>query len=153
MTTKLMFSEEGNGLWGYLSYVFLFLLLADMVIYRKFNKEAKIALYGICVVYLGLCILGYLFPLIDLWDTTKRGLFKMFPLMLLYMRNSGMLQQLSQWLTNWEAGLLQPAVAAAKPAPVAAQKRPAPKPVVVQKQSVPAKSNKNPQQKPGKARK
>lgn len=90
-------------LYGYFIYLFLLILLIDIIFYRKhFNLEAKVALYGVLVVYIGLPLLGYLIPWVDLMNTTKRGLYKMFPLMLLYMRNSGVLQMLSDNISNWE---------------------------------------------------
>lgn len=152
MNTLLIFSKRGDGLWGYMVYIFLLVLLVDLIIYKKkkLNSEARIALYGVAVVYFGICLLGYIFPLIDLWDTTKRGLFKMFPLMLLYMRNSPMLQQLSQSLTNWEANEQQPKA----PKPAIAQTRPVARPATVQKpQQQPHRGNNKPQPKPGKGRK
>jgi hypothetical protein len=43
----------------------------------------------------------------DIDNSTKRGLFKIFPLMLLYMANNKMLTTLSARITAWEN--LQPA--------------------------------------------
>ncbi|MGN6566419.1 MAG: hypothetical protein ACTHJ0_00630 [Flavipsychrobacter sp.] len=111
MTKILIFGISDNPyqkdinlrLYGYFIYLFLLILLIDLIFYRKrFNPEAKVALYGVLVVYLGLPLLGYLIPWVDLMNTTKRGLYKMFPLMLLYMRNSGLLQMLSNNINNWE---------------------------------------------------
>jgi hypothetical protein len=52
-------------------------------------------------VYLGLPFLGYLLPLLDLSNSTKRGLFKLFPLMLLYMGSCGLLTDLSRRIDKW----------------------------------------------------
>jgi hypothetical protein len=41
----------------------------------------------------------------DIDHTTKRGFFKMFPLMLLYMTSSTSLLWLSEKIKNWEASL------------------------------------------------
>ena len=84
------------------------LLFAETIFFRKFNRESRILLYGILVVYLGLPLLGYLIPLVDLTNTTKRGLFKMLPLMLLFMSNSNSLQFLSGKISVWEQKALSP---------------------------------------------
>jgi len=79
-------------------------LLLDLFWIRRFNNIAVISLFGIAVVYIGLAFLGYLLPLVDLVNTTKRGLFKALPLMLLYMSNSGATLLLSDKIKNWELG-------------------------------------------------
>jgi len=106
---NLIFSKYGTLFWGYFIFLFIFVLIVDIVFFRKFNMEAVIALYGIAVVYVGLSLLGYFIPWVDLLNTTKRGLFKMMPLMLLYMRNSGLLLRLSDKIRTWEiAGVKLP---------------------------------------------
>ena len=104
----LVFSDEGLKLFGYFIMSFLVLLFAETLFFRKFNRESRILLYGILVVYLGLPLLGYLIPLVDLTNTTKRGLFKMLPLILLYMSNSNSLQYLSSRITAWQQKALSP---------------------------------------------
>jgi hypothetical protein len=47
-------------------------------------------------------LIGFLFPLYDLDHSTKRGLLKIFPLMLLYMANSGFLVSISEDIKKWE---------------------------------------------------
>jgi hypothetical protein len=100
MNNKLIFSRQGVSFWGCYFLLFLALLAADAVFRRKFSRESRNWLYAILVVYIGLAFLGYLLPLMDLMNTTKRGLFKIFPLMLLYFGNNGVLQSLSGWLTR-----------------------------------------------------
>ncbi len=104
----LVFSYEGVRLFGYFIIFFIGLLLAEVIIFRKFSRESRILLYGILVVYLGLPLLGYLIPLVDLTNTTKRGLFKMLPLMLLFMSDSNCFQYLSQRLIAWEQKTFSP---------------------------------------------
>ena len=128
----LIFGDQGRIVYGYFMRVFLALFIADFILFltnrktRGFNMEARYALFGIAVVYLGLPFMGYLFPLFDLMNTTKRGMFKLLPIMLLYMSNSGLIQKLSDQLKKWEApkNVMQP-----KP-------RPAPKTAPVQKQNI-----------------
>ena len=100
--TELIFSERAMRVYGYYVIIFYVVLLTDIAWQRKFNREAVIALYGIAVVLIGLPFISYLFPLADLHNTTKRGLFKMFPLILLYMANSSTMQTLSGLVTKWE---------------------------------------------------
>lgn len=102
MNELLLFSKGGEAIYGCYIYIFCFFLFADVVWPRKYNLEARIALYGIAVVYFGLPFLNYLFPLVDLFNTTKRGFFKALPLMAFYMANSGILLRVSGWMKNWE---------------------------------------------------
>jgi hypothetical protein len=95
MTSQLIFGELTVPLYGYFIYLFIVVLVIDIILLRPFKREAMIALYGIAVVYFGLAFLGYLLPLVDLLNTTKRGLFKMMPIMLLYMANSNSLLWIS----------------------------------------------------------
>jgi hypothetical protein len=102
MNELLLFSQGGQNIYGMFNYIFVFVLILDLVWPRKYNLEARVALYGIAVVYFGLPLLNYLFPLVDLFNTTKRGFFKAMPLMVLYMANSGFLQKISTLIKNWE---------------------------------------------------
>ena len=103
INSELIFSKFGMGSYGYFIYFFCGLLLLDLVWKRRFDKETIVSLYGILVVYFGLPFLGYLLPLVDLMNTTKRGLFKLLPLMFLFIWNSGALIQLSAIIKKWEA--------------------------------------------------
>lgn len=99
---KLLFSEMGVGYYGYFIYFFLLLLLLELVVKRKLTPATRNWLYAVLVIYLGFPLLGYLLPLLDLNNSTKRGLFKLFPLMLLYMANNSLLVGLSQRIAKWE---------------------------------------------------
>ena len=102
MNLQLVFSKEGIVHYSYFIFIFTLFLLGDLVLKGRFNSSAKNWLFFILVAYMGLPILGYLLPLVDLDNTTKRGLFKLFPLMLLYLANSPMLVNLTQRIMNWE---------------------------------------------------
>ena len=110
MNDILLTGPQGLEVYGHFMRFFFWLLVADIIfalVYRKkqhFNRDARYALFGIVVIYFGLPLLGYLFPLYDILNTTKRGLFKILPIMLLYMANSGLLQILSEKITKWESG-------------------------------------------------
>jgi hypothetical protein len=124
INTQLIFSNVGIGVYGYYVYLFLIVLALDILWLRRFNRAARLSLYGIAVVYFGLGLVGYLLPLADLMNTTKRGIFKSFPLMLWYMGNSGVMLYLSNWIQQ----LGTPK-----------EKKEKPKPPVPQKVAVPVK--------------
>ena len=102
MNNRLIFSWMGIEIFGYFIYLFLGILLSDLIFFRKFSRESLMLLYGIAVVYFGLAFLGYLIPLVDVMNTTKRGLFKAIPFMLLYIANSASLSKLSAFIKKWE---------------------------------------------------
>jgi len=102
MNTRVLFGNYGSQLFGDYLYIFGIFFLIDIIFYRKYNYETKIMLYGIVLVYFGLPLLGFLLPWFDLMNTTKRGFFKMFPLMLIYISNSGLLQTISGRIKKWE---------------------------------------------------
>lgn len=104
MNTELIFSRPGVTYYGYFVFIFLLVLVCDVIYGRGLNSHARRWLYAVLVVYLGLALLGYLLPLLDLFHSTKRGLFKMFPLMLLYMAGSKLLTDISASIKKWEAG-------------------------------------------------
>lgn len=102
ISTELLFSKQGIKYYGYFVFIFLLTLLTDVFYFKKMDAAGKNWAGAVLVVYLGLAVLGYLLPVMDLGNTTKRGLFKIFPLMLLYLANSTALKQLSQKIKNWE---------------------------------------------------
>jgi hypothetical protein len=102
MNDSLIFGERGQMLWGYFMYIFVILLGAELVIKRRLTREARNWLYAVLVVYLGLPLLGFVFPLMDLDNSTKRGLFKILPLMLLYMGNNQLLIGFSEKMRKME---------------------------------------------------
>jgi hypothetical protein len=102
IVTRLMTGSLAIQLWGYILYLFFFFFLAELIFLRRFSKEARNWLYAIIVVYLGLGILGWLLPLMSLLEGTKRGLFKLFPLLLLYLASNGWVIRLSSLIGRWE---------------------------------------------------
>lgn len=114
INNDLILSEKGLQVYGYFFYYFAAILLIDVIIIRKFNQEAKMALFGIAVIYFGMALMGYLLPLFDVLNTTKRGMFKILPLIILYYANSGIITKISDYLKNRENRVKEPA--ADKPA-------------------------------------
>ncbi|HMI63004.1 MAG TPA: hypothetical protein VK518_18935 [Puia sp.] len=118
IVTRLLFGTFAINLWGYLFYIACALFLAELIFVRRFNKQARNWLYAMLMLYLALGILGFALPMFNLLETTKRALFKMMPLVLLYLANNELLLRLSRRISQWEAlprrggSSSQPAVAA-----------------------------------------
>jgi len=102
MNSELIFSKAGIVYYGYFIFIFLLIFLADVLLIRRINRQAGNWLYAILVVYLGLPLLGHLLPMVDLQSFTKRGLQKIFPLMLMYMGNTQLLIEISKKISRWE---------------------------------------------------
>jgi len=102
MNTMLVFGSIAIRVYGYFSYIFCALLLLELVWKRRLSYAASCWLLAVAVIYFGLPLLGHLLPLMDMANTTKRGLFKMFPLMLLYLVNNQLLADLSARIYKWE---------------------------------------------------
>lgn len=111
--THLIGSHFGVELWGYIFVVAGFLLAAELFASDRFNAAARNWLYAMLVLYLGLGALGFVLPLMNLDETTKRGLFKLLPLTVLYLANNAWLRRLSAGISNWEQRPM-PGVATAK---------------------------------------
>ena len=102
IVTRLMTSEFAIHLWGYILYVTAALFLAEGIFVRRYSRDARNWLYAILVLYLGVGALGFLLPMMNLNETTKRALFKLLPLAVLYLANNQLLIRLSQWISRWE---------------------------------------------------
>ena len=113
--SHLTFSDFGIHLWGYFFFILVVLFLAEALFIRRFNREARNWLYALAVLYLGLGALGWLLPVIDLNDTTKRAMFKFLPVALLYLANNELLLRLSRGISRWEALPWSSGTAAGKP--------------------------------------
>ncbi len=121
IVSVLIFSDAGQTYYGLYFHIFLAILVTDLIFFRRFSKEARMALYGVGVIYFGLGFIGYLLPLADLSNTTKRGLFKAVPIILMYLINSGFISRISDAIRKWEVPGLAAPVAAERqrPKPVA----------------------------------
>ena len=97
--TRLLTGTFAIHLWGYIFYLTAVLFVGEVIFIRRFNRDARNWLYAIAALYLGIGGLGWLLPLFDLNDTTKRALFKMLPVALLYLANNALLIRLSQLIT------------------------------------------------------
>ena len=106
IVTHLVASEFGIHLWGYLFYITAFLFLAEGLFRGRYNKDARNWLYAILALYIGIGALGFALPMMNLNETTKRALFKLLPLAVLYLANNNLLIRLSQWISRWEGAPL-----------------------------------------------
>jgi len=102
MTGQLLLAGDTITYYGYFVYIFLFIVCLTIFDRNLLNKTALNWLFAVFAVYIGLPFIAYLFPLYDLDNSTKRGLFKIFPLMLLFMANSPLFISLSDSITKWE---------------------------------------------------
>lgn len=102
MNGQIFFTNNGVSYYGYFIFIFVGLLLLDSIWKDVWDTRSLNWLYGVLVIYIGLPFIGYLFPLYDLDHSTKRGLFKILPLMLLYMANSRLLITMSERIRKWE---------------------------------------------------
>ncbi|HEY4285652.1 MAG TPA: hypothetical protein VGN00_01020 [Puia sp.] len=102
IVSRLLFGTFAIHLWGYLFYIASILFLLELIFVRRFSKEARNWLYAILMLYFALGILGFALPMFNLLETTKRALFKMMPLILLYLANNELLLRLSRRISQWE---------------------------------------------------
>jgi hypothetical protein len=104
MTQGLLLGGEAVNYYGYFTYLFLIVLAVNAFSKEAWNRRNLNWLFAVFIVYAGVPLMGFLFPLYDLDNSTKRGLFKIFPLMLLFMANSNVLISLSKRIYKWERG-------------------------------------------------
>jgi hypothetical protein len=102
MTQELLLGGDAVNYYGYFTFVFAIVLTVNAFLRRPWNGRSLNWLFAVFVVYAGIPFIGYLLPLYDLDNTTKRGLLKIFPLMLLFMANSQVLIGLSNRIYQWE---------------------------------------------------
>jgi len=102
IVTRLIASTFGVHLWGYIFFVATGLFIVEFFVPGRYNRDARNWLYAILVLYVGLGALGFVLPLINLNETTKRAMFKMLPLLTLYLANNAALLRLSQRISRWE---------------------------------------------------
>ncbi len=98
----LVFSMQGVVYYGYFIFIFLGFVLAELIFKRKFTATALNYLSIIVIIYLFFPLLSHVLPGVSVDYTVKRAFLKMFPLMLLYMGNNGLLIGLSQKIRRWE---------------------------------------------------
>ncbi len=103
----LIFSSFAIELYGYLLILFVAFFLLEIIIKKKLTIDALNWLYCILVIYVGIPFLAFMIPLFDpalfnLENTSKRAMFKIFPLLLFYLANNQILISLSEKIKKWE---------------------------------------------------
>ncbi|MGZ3998917.1 MAG: hypothetical protein ACXVKM_14685, partial [Flavisolibacter sp.] len=101
-TGDLLLAGNAVNYYGYFTFIFVIVLTANAFLRKPWNRRSLNWLFGVFIIFVGLPFIGYLFPLYDLDNSTKRGLFKIFPLMLLFMANSRVLISISERISRWE---------------------------------------------------
>lgn len=107
MNAELVFGGDNLDLYGYFIYLFIIVVFIDLIAFRKFKKEAVFMLLGVAIIYFGMPLLSYFTNWFNI-TTAKRGLFKMFPLMLMYMRYSALFSRASEAIINFENPVVKP---------------------------------------------
>ncbi len=105
LTNGLIFSPKGTQVYAHFFYFFLGVLVIDVIWPRRFNPEAKMSLWLVVIIYFSLTFLSYIIPSHTVVNSAKRGLFKILPVMVFYMANSGILQRISEFLKRKESGI------------------------------------------------
>lgn len=102
INNELIFGGDNLQLYSYIIYIFILVFVADIIVYRKkINKEAIFMLVGIAIIYFGLPLMSYFTKWFNI-TTAKRGIFKMFPLIIMYLCNSPLLLKLSEAIKAFE---------------------------------------------------
>ena len=120
INNELIFGGDNLQLYSYIIYIFILVLITDIIVYRKkLSKEAVFMLIGIAIIYFGLPLMSYFTKWFNI-TTAKRGIFKMFPLIIMYLCNSPLLLKLSASIKSFEFPSVEEkqvkVVAIAKPA-------------------------------------
>lgn len=102
INNELIFGGDNLQLYSYIIYIFILVLIADIIVYRKkLSKEAVFMLVGIAIIYFGLPLMSYFTKWFNI-TTAKRGIFKMFPLIIMYLCSSPLLLKLSEAIKSFE---------------------------------------------------
>lgn len=109
--SQLIFNYDANSLYNTralyndsfaIFFAFIIVELFWCGIKKKADGKMLFWLYGFFGVIIFLAFIGYLIPLVDLNNTTKRGLFKLIPIGYLFIANTSVIQWCSNKLTCWE---------------------------------------------------
>lgn len=100
-TLDLLFGKYGITNYAYFPYLFIFLFLVEIIIFRKLRSAAKFYLFAIVTVYLFFPLLSHFLPGVSIDYTVKRAYFKLFPLMLLYFADNQFLLFISDKMNRW----------------------------------------------------
>ncbi len=91
-----------KGLWAGSFLLLATIVVVNAIVTRKAAPTMPLVWIG--VVFLGLWIVGTTFSAAIVEQTLRRGLFKVIPLIFVYVAATELLQRASRSLTQWEAG-------------------------------------------------
>ncbi len=89
-----------KGLWGAAFVLFTGFVVVDAVYMRKFNNAT--VLLVIAAVFVGLVFIGTVFSSAVVAQTLRRGVFKIIPLMFVYVASTTTMKYFSDRLLSWE---------------------------------------------------
>jgi hypothetical protein len=104
INSKLLFSDISIIFYGYIFYVTTFFLLLEILFFsipnlknaKPLDKDSTYWICAILTVYLGVPLIGFLLPLADLENTSKRELFKLIPIAIIYLSRNQIIQLISK---------------------------------------------------------
>lgn len=82
--------------------VFAILELGLVLYFKKSNRKFQFWFSSYALTFFFIGVVGYILPLADLVNTTKRALFKLIPLGFFFIANSSLLAFLSKKIWDWE---------------------------------------------------
>ena len=85
-------------IFGYLFYLFIVIATMDIIINKGLKKKQSQLLLFLVIIIVGIAFIAHLFPLFDLVNSSKRALFKFYPIIILYLIESPTLHWLSHKL-------------------------------------------------------
>ncbi len=94
ITGVLIFSKLSAIFYSYIFHFFLIMVAAELIVYKKFTKQGGFWLAVFLTTYIAIAFVGFLLPLADLINTTKRALFKTLPVIVIYLANNQLVQLL-----------------------------------------------------------
>ena len=98
---ELIFSSKAHEHFNYFIEFFVIIFLLNTIVFR--DSTGLYFIKWVLIVYFGFIGLVYLLPLVEIDNTVKRGFFKLFPIMLLYMPHSTLFSKISKAISSWES--------------------------------------------------
>ena len=89
-----------SSYWSYIVPVFLTYFIANVLIFR--NAKGSVYAFWILIIYVVFVLMLKHIADVNIAFTFRRGFFKVFPLMLLYMANSTLFIRFSKAINKWE---------------------------------------------------
>lgn len=100
IATLVIFGNDGVKIYGYIFWLSAVLIIGELVMYKRFTPNGTYWLSMLLITYFGIGLIGYLLPLADLENTTKRSLFKVIPILVMCISSSKIVYVLSQKLVQ-----------------------------------------------------